>query len=81
MIDVALPSAAQRRSFPPPAARGNRNPTSSHGLQSLSKRRACVRRAQNPAQKSSSYPLPLRTLPAASRRSLTSASSASPKPP
>ena len=46
MIDAALPSAAQRRFFPPKAARRSRKPLPAQHRQSLSKRRACVRRSQ-----------------------------------
>ncbi len=63
MIDVALPSAAQRRFFPPKAARRNRKPLPAQDRQSLSKRGACPRRSQNPAQKSSSSSLPPRSIP------------------
>ena len=65
MIDVVLLSAAQRRFFPPPAARRNRKPLPAQDRQSLSKRRARLRRSQDPAQKRSSSLSP-GTLPAAS---------------
>jgi hypothetical protein len=81
MIDVALLSASQRRFFPPPAARRSRKPLPAQDRQSLSTRRACLRRSQDTSQKRSSSPLPPRTLPAASDRTPTSASSAAPKSP
>jgi len=81
MIDVALPSASQRRFFPPPAARQSRKPLPPQDRQPLSQRRACVRRSQDPAQKSSLSSLPPRTIPTASLRSPTSNSPARPKSP
>ena len=51
MIDVALLSASQRRFFPPPAARRSRKPLPAQDRQSLSKRRACVRRSAGSSAK------------------------------
>jgi hypothetical protein len=45
MIDVALLSAMQRRFLPPPPARRSRKPLPAQHRQSLSKRRAGVRRS------------------------------------
>ena len=60
---------------------GQRLPAPAGGwpVTNLSKRRACVRRSQDPPQKSSSSSLQPRTVTAASPRRPTSASSATPK--
>jgi hypothetical protein len=81
MIDLALLSDSQRRLFPPPAARRSSKPLPAQDRQSLSKRRACLRRSQHPRQKSPSSSLPPRTIFAASPRTPASASSANPKSP
>ena len=81
MIDVVLLSASQRRFFPPPAARRSSKPLLAQDRESLSKRRARVRRSKDPPQRSSSPSLPPRTILADSPRSPTSASSATPKSP
>jgi hypothetical protein len=51
MIGVALLSASQPGFFPPPAARRSRKALRSQAPHALYKRRACVRREQDPSQK------------------------------
>jgi hypothetical protein len=81
MIDVVLPSASQSRFFPPKAARRNRKPLPAQDRRSLSKRRACLPRSQNSAQKSPSSSLPPPSIPAVGAGTSTSASSTSLKSP
>ena len=72
MIDIAVLSAAQRRSPSPPAARRSRKTTPSQGRQSFSRRRALrPPLAQSSLKKRSSSTFPPRTIAAPTPRSPT----------
>ena len=81
MIAIAVFAATQCRSRSPPAASLSRNATSSQGIQSCSRRHARARRWHARPRKRSSSSFPPRTIRDAGLRSLTSASSETPKSP